>query len=315
MFGNRFSKRSRNSVLKEKHEIIIWRRRFIREVRKHREEGRKLYFLDETWVNAGHTVNKVWKDMSVITPRQAFIEGLTTGLKDPSGKGGRLIILHIGSEDGFLENGLLCFESKKTGNYHEEMNAEVFEKWFAKILPHLDEHAVVVMDNASYHSRKTEKIPNNATKKADIQVWLTNNLITYEADMLKCELLDLVKRAAITPKYVVDEMAEQQNRTILRLPPYHCELNPIELIWAQIKGEVARNNKTFKMKDLHTLFQQALNNVTAENWRNAIRHAKGEEEKLWQVDNLMEVRIEQLQINVGDDSSSEEKTPSETDSN
>ncbi|XP_031338164.1 uncharacterized protein LOC116167067 [Photinus pyralis] len=119
--GFRFEKRSRNSVLKENDEIFTWRRRFLREIRKYREEGRKLYFLDETWVNAGHTVSKVWKGTTILTPRQAFINGLSTGLKDPSGKGNRLIVLHIGSEDGFVEEGLLCFESKKTGDYHEEM--------------------------------------------------------------------------------------------------------------------------------------------------------------------------------------------------
>ncbi|KAJ8983152.1 hypothetical protein NQ317_016251 [Molorchus minor] len=30
-------------------------------------------------------------------------------------------------------------------------------------------------------------------------------------------------------------MAKARDVTILRLPPYHCELNPIELIWAQKK--------------------------------------------------------------------------------
>ena len=30
---------------------------------------------------------------------------------------------------------------------------------------------------------------------------------------------------------------------VLRLPPYHCELNAIELIWADEKNFVARENK------------------------------------------------------------------------
>lgn len=257
-------------------------------------------------MNAGHTVNKVWKDTAILTSRQAFIQGLTTGLKDPSGKRSHLIVLHIGSENGFVEDGLLCFESKKTGDYHEEMTGDVFEAWFAQILGRLDEHSVVVMDNASYHSRKTEKVPNSGTKKADIQCWLTSKSITYEVDMVRAELLQLVRQAAVTPTYVVDEMAKQQNRVVLRLPPYHCEFNPIELIWGQIKGEVARNNTTFKMKDLHPLFAQAVGNVSAENWKNAIRHAQGEEEKLWRLDDLMDIVVEPLIINVGDDSSSSE---------
>jgi transposase len=37
---------------------------------------------------------------------------------------------------------------------------------------------------------------------------------------------------------------------LLRTPVRHCELNPIELIWAQVKGFVAKNNITFRLKDV-----------------------------------------------------------------
>jgi transposase len=60
--------------------------------------------------------------------------------------------------------------------------------------------------------------------------------IAFEAAMLKAELLVLVKRKRKFESYVVDELAAQEGKTVLRLPPYHCEFNPIELIWAQIKN-------------------------------------------------------------------------------
>jgi len=31
--------------------------------------------------------------------------------------------------------------------------------------------------------------------------------------------------------YVIDNMVKNAGHTVLRLPPYHCELNPIELTW------------------------------------------------------------------------------------
>jgi transposase len=37
-------------------------------------------------------------------------------------------------------------------------------------------------------------------------------------------------------KYNIDEIAKASKKTVLRLPPYHCEFNPNELIWGQIKG-------------------------------------------------------------------------------
>ena len=59
---------------------------------------------------------------------------------------------------------------------------------------------------------------------------------------------------------------------ILRLPVAHSELNAIELIWTNVKGEVARKNKMFKMKDVKMLMEKALANVTVEEWVNAIKH-------------------------------------------
>lgn len=100
-------------MLREIDEVIALRRCVLRQIRKLRNEGKKMYSLDETWVNARHTVGKVWVDTAVKSPRQAFNNGLSTGLKDPSGKGKRLIILHIESEEGFIEDGLLRFVFKK----------------------------------------------------------------------------------------------------------------------------------------------------------------------------------------------------------
>lgn len=43
------------------------------------------------------------------------------------GKKKRLIITHIGSTEGFLDSGLLSIKSKKTGEYHEDMDGLVFK--------------------------------------------------------------------------------------------------------------------------------------------------------------------------------------------
>ncbi|KAL4709218.1 hypothetical protein ACJJTC_010518 [Scirpophaga incertulas] len=60
----------------------------------------------------GHTSNYVWMDKDIQSCRQAFLSGLSTGLKNPQ-KGKRLIITHIGSDDGFLEGAEWIFEAKK----------------------------------------------------------------------------------------------------------------------------------------------------------------------------------------------------------
>ena len=47
----------------------------------------------------------------------------------------------------------------------------------------------------------------------------------------------------------------------IRLPPYHAELNSIELIWAMLKGKVARSNLTLKKKDVKKLTEDAFESI------------------------------------------------------
>lgn len=287
----------------ERNDIINWRRKYLKSIRKFRSEGRPIYYLDETWLNEGHTKGKIWVDTEIIDKRQAFVQGLSTGLKNPTGKGRRLIILHIGSEDGFVNNCLLVFEGKKSSDYHEEMNANIFEKWFSDMLHKLPDNAVIVMDNASYHSRRSEKIPTQSSKKKEMQEWLASKNIEYSENMVRSELLTLIKsNKEKYVQYVTDELARKANKTVLRLPPYHCELNPIELIWAQIKNEVASNNVTFKLSNAKILLQNAIQNVTADKWKNCIKHVIAEEEKMFKLDGLVDDLQEPFIIQLGNDS-------------
>lgn len=68
------------------------------------------YLLDETRVNAGYNKSKIWVENSVSSSTQAFLDGLSSGLKHLSEKGNRLINCSIGSEDGFVSGGLWAFE-------------------------------------------------------------------------------------------------------------------------------------------------------------------------------------------------------------
>ncbi|KAM7287452.1 uncharacterized protein ISCGN_031143 [Ixodes scapularis] len=271
--GFEHDKRERNSRLIEREDIVAWQQKYLHEIARHRQDGRKIFYLDETWVTAGHTVSKVWVDTTVASSHDAFMRGLSTGLKQPSGKGQRLIVTHIGSDEGFVDGCLDVFRGQKTGDYHEEMDGARFEKWFDGVLDKLPTGSVIVMDNASYHSRRLEAVPTTSSRKDDIRQWLTSKKISWDPKMVKKQLLDIV--ALVKPqhlKYRVDTAAETAGCTVVRLPPYHCEFNPIELIWAQIKNGVAARNTTFKIVDVGRLLNEEVDKVTTDNWINAVRH-------------------------------------------
>ena len=53
------------------------------------------------------------------------------------------------------------------------------------------------MDNASYHSVKSGRIPNMPWKRNEIICWLDDKDILYRDDMVKQELIRVVKNKNI----------------------------------------------------------------------------------------------------------------------
>jgi hypothetical protein len=102
---------------------------------------------------------------------------------------------------------------------------------------------------------------------------------------------------------VIDEMAKSANKTVIRLPPYHCELNAIELIWAQIKGYVAARNKTFWIREVKELLGEAVRKVSPEDGDKCVRHViQKVENEMWKLDNIIEESEERLAIDLNEDS-------------
>ncbi|KAL4105003.1 hypothetical protein QTP88_020278 [Uroleucon formosanum] len=167
------------------------------------------------------------------------------------------------------------------------MNGITFFEWFVKILPLLKENAVIVMDNAAYHSVKKDRIPVMSWKKRDIINWLESKGENISYPTTKGALLAQVKTIHTEhDKYVIDDYAKENNKTVLRLPPYHCELNPIELAWSSVKSYVRTHNSTFKLKDVKELLERGVEHVTPEMWKNFVGHVVKEEEKFWNIDSI-----------------------------
>uniref|UniRef100_A0A6P7H944 Uncharacterized protein LOC114348897 n=1 Tax=Diabrotica virgifera virgifera TaxID=50390 RepID=A0A6P7H944_DIAVI len=126
------------------------------------------------------------------------------------------------------------------------MNHQNYMKWLKdKLLPNLPCNSVLVIDNAAYHNVTLEKCPTSASKKDIMKQWLTERNIFFDESETKPELYNKILIAKPkNPVYAVDQLLAQHGHSVLRLPPYHPELNPIEKIWAILKNEVAAKNTT-----------------------------------------------------------------------
>ena len=114
----------------------------------------------------------------------------------PSGKGRRLIILHAGGVDGWVEGADLVSRSKTNStDYHDEMNSKHYMEWMTQqLLPRLEEPTVIILDNASYHNKQKDKPPTSTDKKDDIKTWLDQHHISYSDTDIKKTLLEKVKQ-------------------------------------------------------------------------------------------------------------------------
>ncbi|CAI6343204.1 unnamed protein product [Macrosiphum euphorbiae] len=269
-------KRSLNSALVERDDIVLWRTNYIQDIRKYRQEGRTIYYLDETSINIGDSMKKMSVD-------------------NPTGKAKRLIIVHIGSEEGFVNGGLLVFESKKgSADYHNEINGDSFFDWIKGVIPLLKDNSIIVMDNAPYHSVKVERCPTMSWNKEEIESWLEQKG-EEQKPLNKVALMDIVNQ--IKPqfdKYVIDEYIKSKNMAVLRLPPHHSELNPIELAWSSVKNYIKMNNSTFKLPDVKKLVIEAVSACGPEKWKHFVSHVIDEEQRFWDIDFVVEEVMENL---------------------
>lgn len=278
-WGFEFGAGIRSAQLKESERIIVLRRQYLRLKRANRDKNGKMIrpevYLDESYVNKNYSNDNTWYFEE---------DGIIIG--KPTGKGDRLIIVNAITQDGWVPNAKLVFKaSKKTGDYHSNMNWDNFLEWFReKLVKNIPEDALIIMDNASYHNVLAEEaFPKKSHTAKRLQDWLSNNNIPWTKDMVKAELFELCSRLAPKPEYLIDSIARKYGHTILRTPPYHPELQPIETCWAITKRHIAQHND-FTMESVWNLLDEGFKKVNAETCQKLIQKVRLQEDAYWEED-------------------------------
>lgn len=89
---------------------------------------------------------------------------------------------------------------------------------------------------------------------------------------MKAELYNLI--AYHKPReqsFKIDQLFEKHGHTVIRLPPYQPELNPIENIWAIIKQHVAANNVDFTQASIKKIVEEKISKRNDE-WKRICDH-------------------------------------------
>jgi hypothetical protein len=76
--------RSRRKILIERENIVNWRCAYLQQIRKFRETGKPVLYLNETWLDANLTFRKCWQNKKVVGIT-TYVNARLTYLFFPSG--------------------------------------------------------------------------------------------------------------------------------------------------------------------------------------------------------------------------------------
>ncbi|RLO05987.1 hypothetical protein DYB28_011938, partial [Aphanomyces astaci] len=159
-------------------------------------------------------------------------------------------ILDDGSDVSHLLGLDIFVGGKKNGkvvkDYHSMFNHDYFVQWFGKLLDEVEElgwsSAVFVMDNAKYHTGKPKSTPKGTWRKSDLYQACVDNTLTDVAptDLKSAIWKTLNKHLDEHVLPVVVTMAQARGHHVVYAAPGFSELQPIEMVWANVKGTVGR---------------------------------------------------------------------------
>ena len=244
---------------------------FVAKMAELRSSGWTAVYTDESYCHHHHRGGYGW-----------FSDTVPRSERKRVGKGKRVCIVGAGWRGGWVEGSVLVFDAQRsTGDYHGNFNKELYWKWFEEmLLPNLpSERCVIVMDSAPYHrAKRTEVSGLGRARKADVAAYLSAVGVDVDGSESVAQLRSMA-RAYVSEcvRSRVEELAEAAGHMVLFQPKGHPELQPIEMVWAIAKNEVASlyrsppGGTTYGMMKKNV--EDALAGVNCSVWRRCVDHS------------------------------------------
>ena len=204
----------------------------------------------------------------------------------------------------------LSAEGVSPEDYHDTLNADKFMSWLRqRLIPAFQskfprKKMVLILDNAKYHhARGPDWVTPSTFTKPQLGAFLRSvkiNEITdvnvigddekrrvYAADKFtadvcnggpKRELLQKVASEYVKSHPINSTLVQQLKEhkyELLYIPPYESWMQPIEMVWAQAKHEVATQSVTGRTHwETAEQTRVALKNITAEACAKIVEHTQ-----------------------------------------
>ena len=129
-----------------------------------------------------------------------------------------------------------------------------------------------IMHDTTWAGRKQTLVDSDGIPKGMKQILLERgiNPVNMKADDMRVVLAN--HDDFRTEKTVVEHYLEGRGHTVLFIPKFHCELNPIERVWGQAKV-YTRTHTNFTLQRLRQIIRPGLDSVGADLIRKYFRKA------------------------------------------
>lgn len=144
--------------------------------------------------------------------------------------------------------------------------------------------------------------------------WLKDKGVQYDEKMYKPQLYKLVLAHKQQNKnYSIDRILAEHNHSVVRLPPYHPDLNPIEMAWAAIKGYVSSKNVNWNITKVIDLVKEKVASMGPIEWEKLCHKVKDIEQEYIKNDHVIDLVTDEFVIYADDESDSDEGSDSDSD--
>ena len=84
---------------------------------------------------------------------------------------------------------------------------------------------------------------------------------------------------------------------VVRLPPYHPDLSPIEIFWGDVKGRISEClSESLEVK--RNLCEKFFLEYSVDKWKKCCDHVIKIENEYWKNDSLMDEAVDELIISI-----------------
>ena len=171
-----------------------------------------------------------------------------------------------------------------TGDYHGEMNSDLWLKWLEDTVLDKIYGTVLLVDRAHYHMKLTvESRPASSTVlKAGVVSWFQQHeavsedwSATWRQQKTVLELREQAVKHLSTPRYLVPYFSARFDVTVTFSPVAHPELQKIEVVWATVNVALRKPNVKSTTSRLQEFVDIKFAKVSAEAWGRYKDHAIG----------------------------------------